>query len=1193
MKNNFGFLNKNNSCINIKNNNININDSYRQNNNEEKYNFNFERIFEKLKEQKNKDNCKNNKNEYYTNLLKNSITHTPFTKIEYLELLYYFNTSVDDKNYIYYLFQKISKYLHILKDNEKDKDLSIFNDIIIKQINFLETEKNYFYALDIIQNDITYKGKNNIVNKIKMEIESKVSSFVKNKQIIFEKLENSQLNKIRDILYNIKDNNNSYDINEILYVISMQWVNKAIGFIDEVLNLNDIYKKNELNKFFELYQVYSSFFHKKKKLICYPGPINNYNIIDHKDIWRDLENEDENYIIRKELLLGKDYCLVKEQDWNQLKELFGATNEIKKKIDNLECFNLKMIILDQRVIKYNKLNLLRPRYIIIGKKLNIIDLKEKIIRIINYTFEKNNNNKDENCNITNSNESNNKFDEKNTNDEDINICDNGIINENKIINNINKVNIYQNNNIEENNIHNIDDDNEYKIHFYKLSKKNRQLLVEIFTSFINRIPSYESINIEKINLKDDNSLDLLFENYNKSTDILLVEVIPKNSYQFLFPKAKSDKDLYQCSICKKLITLKNKYNCEICHFSLYCGKKCAYSQLNKSHLKLHECLNEFIVKKFNLNEFLKLELNTSKYNDGLVGLINLGNTCFINSSLQCLFNTYDLSKYFLTNYFKDEINKKNKLGYNGNIAESYAELLYEIKTTINSMINPINFIKKFFKNNKSLNLSRQQDAQEFLSLLLDSLHEDLNRITNKPYIVLEEQKENEYDSDASKRWWDSYKKREDSIIIDLFHGQFKSKITCLKCKKSSISYEPYLFLGLPIPQVIKEQKIIKFFFGNKCDYLGIVVEEKTTIFDLKKKAIEVLRMNNYQKELSNDELYGIIEIIQVDKNKIVKNIYNNLHKLDLLSSLYEKDDDLEIVLYEKNLDNKYFNIYIYPIKGDEYEKSYPIALSVNEKMTFQEIILNYKEKIISLYTNLHSDDKITIGLLHKINDSLIFYFMNGLNDKDICPLCKKNENSFCKIKDNLKIGEILGKIKKKNENYGPALFVMGNSTKNLNKNIQPDRHFNNGLFFLSDCLKLFCEEELLNNDNLWYCNKCKKHYIAKKQIRLYRLPIYLIIQLKKFKSNYNLFFTTNEKKEIYIKYPINNLDLSDYIEDIEGKKEKYDLYGVIQHHGQITQGHYTSICKINDKWYFFNDSNYKLINNPVTKDAYLLFYKKR
>jgi ubiquitin C-terminal hydrolase len=299
---------------------------------------------------------------------------------------------------------------------------------------------------------------------------------------------------------------------------------------------------------------------------------------------------------------------------------------------------------------------------------------------------------------------------------------------------------------------------------------------------------------------------------------------------------KNDKDLYQCPVCKKWISLNNRYICDTCHFSLYCSKKCAFSSLNKTHMNLHEYLSEFIIKKFDIKEFLKMELNTSKYNDGLVGLNNLGNTCFINSSLQCLFNTYDLSKYFLSNYFKEEINKKNKLGHSGKIAESYAELLEEVKTTISSIVNPKYFIIQFIKNNQSLNVNLQQDAQEFLSLLLDSLHEDLNRITNKPYIELEEQKENEYDADASKRWWDCHKKREDSIIIDLFHGQFKSKITCLKCTKQSITYEPYLFLGLPIPQFMKEQIIIKFFFGNKCDYLGIIIDEKITILDLKKKS---------------------------------------------------------------------------------------------------------------------------------------------------------------------------------------------------------------------------------------------------------------------------------------------------------------------------------------------------------------------
>ena len=1146
MKNNCNFLNNSNSCVilNKKNNKI-----FESNENSEKFNFNLEKIFEKIKEQKNND-TKNNKNEYYCNLLKNCLDLTPLTKMEYLELLLYYNISSEDKNYKYYIFKKISKNLNLIRKSINEKEMSKYNEILIKQILFLEEENNYFYSYHILSEDIIYTNQSEI-KKIKKQIEEELLSFVSNKRKIFEKLEKNDFIKYKDILTRTRKNKNNYDGNEILYAINNLWINKAIKFFDDIIYLIDNDGKNNYKQIFDLYEIYYTYFHKnQKKINFFPGLIDNYNIIDYKDIWKDNNNdkEDENYLIKKDLVLGKDYSFVNETEWKELKELFGATNEIKKKMNNLELFDIKAIIFDKRIIKYNKLNLLRYKHIIIGKNNNIKNLKEKIIRTLNYIFENQSNQIIKNRNINETNNSNNIIDEK----------------------------------------------NEYKIHLYKLSKKNKQLLVEILTSFINGIPVYESINIENINLKDDNSLELLFNNYNKKNDILLIEIIPKDSYQFLFQKKKNDKELYQCPTCKKWISLKNRYFCEICHFSLYCSKKCAYSSLNKKHMDLHEYLNEFIIKKFNLNDFLKMELNTSKYNDGLVGLNNLGNTCFINSSLQCLFNTYDLSKYFLSNYFKEEINKKNKLGFRGIIAESYAELLDEVKTTINSIVNPLYFIKQFYKNNKSLNLNVQQDAQEFLSLLLDSLHEDLNRITNKPYIELEEQRENEHDSEASKRWWDCHKKREDSIIIDLFHGQFKSMITCLNCKKTSISYEPYLFLGLPIPQFMKEQKIIKFFFGNKCDYLGITIDEKTTILDLKKKAIESLRMNNYKKELTYDELYGIIEIVQFDNNKIIKNIYDNLHNFDKLSPLIEKEDNLEIVLYEKK--PNYLNIYIYPIKGDEYDiSSYPIALPVNDKMTFGEIVDNNREKIMSLYTNLHKDDGITIGLMHKINDSWFHYFINGLSSNEKCPICNKTENKFCFISEKDEISRIFNEIKKKNNEYGPPLFVMGNKNKFLveNKNMKSNKIFNNGLSFLSDCLKLFCEEEFLNSDNLWYCNKCKKHQKAKKQIRLYKLPIYLIIQLKKFKNNVGFFSSSNEKKEVYIKYPINDLDLSDYIENIEEKKEKYDLYAVIQHHGKITQGHYTAICKKNDKWYLFNDSKYILINNPVTKDAYLLFYKKK
>ena len=107
------------------------------------------------------------------------------------------------------------------------------------------------------------------------------------------------------------------------------------------------------------------------------------------------------------------------------------------------------------------------------------------------------------------------------------------------------------------------------------------------------------------------------------------------------------------------------------------------------------------------------------------------------------------------------------------------------------------------------------------------------------------------------------------------------------------------------------------------------------------------------------------------------------------------------------------------------------------------------------------------------------------------------------------------------------------------------------------CFKYFFEAELLIEENKWYYNKCKKHQKAKKQIKLYRMPKYLIIYLKKFEDKINFFNYVKEKRqEDFIKYPLKNLYLNHSNENEEERKYTNDLYVVNQHHGTINEENY-------------------------------------
>eukprot|EP00667_Euglena_gracilis_P005729 EG_transcript_5770 len=179
------------------------------------------------------------------------------------------------------------------------------------------------------------------------------------------------------------------------------------------------------------------------------------------------------------------------------------------------------------------------------------------------------------------------------------------------------------------------------------------------------------------------------------------------------------------------------------------------------------------------------------------GLSNLGNTCFMNSCLQCLMNIKPLASFFISGEFKAQRNLQR--GLKGQLADAFGELLRKMWDG-GSFIAPSTFKQMIGTWSSTFQGSRQHDAQEFLRFLLDGLHEDLNRIPGKPLYQEMLDIAGELEQDTARRWWDMHKGRNDSFMMDLFCGQLKSCVRCMTCGHASKAFDPFMDLSLNLPQ---------------------------------------------------------------------------------------------------------------------------------------------------------------------------------------------------------------------------------------------------------------------------------------------------------------------------------------------------------------------------------------------------------
>ncbi|XP_063783450.1 ubiquitin carboxyl-terminal hydrolase 15 isoform X4 [Pseudophryne corroboree] len=262
---------------------------------------------------------------------------------------------------------------------------------------------------------------------------------------------------------------------------------------------------------------------------------------------------------------------------------------------------------------------------------------------------------------------------------------------------------------------------------------------------------------------------------------------------------------------------------------------------------------------------------------GLCGLSNLGNTCFMNSAIQCLSNTPPLTEYFLNDKYQEELNLDNPLGMRGEIAKSYAELIKQMWSGKYSYVTPRSFKTQVGRFAPQFSGYQQQDCQELLAFLLDGLHEDLNRIRKKPYIQLKDA-DGRPDKVVAEEAWENHIKRNDSIIVDIFHGLFKSTLVCPECAKISVTFDPFCYLTLPLP--MKKERTLEVYLV-RMDPLSKPMQYKVIV----PKIGNIMDLCTALSSLSD---------IAPEK-MVVTDIYNHrFHRIfamdENLSSIMERDD---------------------------------------------------------------------------------------------------------------------------------------------------------------------------------------------------------------------------------------------------------------------------------------------------------------
>ena len=228
---------------------------------------------------------------------------------------------------------------------------------------------------------------------------------------------------------------------------------------------------------------------------------------------------------------------------------------------------------------------------------------------------------------------------------------------------------------------------------------------------------------------------------------------------------------------------------------------------------------------------------------GVIGIRNHGNTCFINSILQCLSYTEILAEYFVLDQYKNDLKRRRRVSAftrahatgRGELTEQFATLIKSLWSLQYDPEISDRFKSLVDKYGSQYKGGSQHDAQEFLLWLLDRVHEELNTATKKKYKRLKDLPGRPDDVVAAESLA-NYTRCNNSFVMDIFQAQFRSSLTCPSCERQSNTFDPFLCVSLPIPQKAMRALIVTVLYIDQSPRqvrLGLSLPVESEVRDLR------------------------------------------------------------------------------------------------------------------------------------------------------------------------------------------------------------------------------------------------------------------------------------------------------------------------------------------------------------------------